>query len=162
MMSAPQTKNYCSNVPFELFITIRISVGPPLKHPRRLDIPQGTDQTFLLKHTLQHTCMRTISYSIYRSVYNNIMCYCCILQQSLVRKFLHWHIITTILCIAKVGLSSHSYAITPSSIYCFNTFYFIFKIILALLLITLALQCVLCDVSVRVTAVLDESVTVIM
>jgi len=72
MMSAPTIKNYCSNVPVELFITIWISAGPRLKRPRPSDIPRGTDQTFLLLHTPKHTCMRTISYSIY----NNIMCYC--------------------------------------------------------------------------------------
>jgi len=70
-MSAPWMKNYCSHVPVELFIIVWISLGLPLKCPRRLDTPQGTDQTFLLQHTPKHTHIHTMSYSIYRSVYNN-------------------------------------------------------------------------------------------
>ena len=92
-----------------------------------------------------------------------------VLQQCSMGKSLHWQNITTILFNAKVGIFPPSYAVIPSFISCFTTFYclnpyFIFKLILFNKLICsitgslfgfcYSIQLYMCDCSIRVTAVL--------
>ena len=84
-----------------------------------------------------------------------------VLQHSSVGKSLHWHIITTILFSAKIGIFPLSYAVIPSFISCSLLFYcldpyFIFKInILVCLVFCYSIQLYMCNCSIRVTVVLE-------
>ena len=76
-----------------------------------------------------------------------------VLQHSLVRKFLHCHVIIMIMFNAKVVIFPLSYAVIPSVISCFITYhidpYFILNIFIAYSYVHT------CDCSIGVTAVLE-------